>query len=167
MRNYYSRIFTYISEYTVNRVCVMNFGLYVYTFVAKLFMMTGGRKLRQLRIRLGLNQKDFADKLDTSQGEVSRQEKATYLKPAFIKKVVREYPEFKPVDFEPDSVAEEDVVEYRRKPLISIDISHFEEQMRTMKNEMHQLQDEVSFLKELILQISGSDHKRENELTTG
>ena len=66
-----------------------------------------------------------------------------------------------------DNMAEDSLASYGKKGLISIDVSHFEEQLKSMKSEMKIMQKEISFLRELILQQKESDKVVKEELTTG
>lgn len=66
-----------------------------------------------------------------------------------------------------DNMAEDSLASYGKKGLISIDVSHFEEQLKSMKSEMKMMQKEMSFLKELILQQKESYKDVKEELITG
>ena len=66
-----------------------------------------------------------------------------------------------------DNMAEDSLASYGKNGLISIDVSHFEEQLKSMKSEMKMMQKEMSFLKELILQQKESYKDVKEELITG
>ena len=128
--------------------------------------MTPGSRLKSLLVARGISQKELAADLGVNETSISQIVRGHRQNWDLIRKIAHQLNVS--IDyFDGDAADElhEEAAAYKRKPLISIDLSHFEEKMQRMDDEMTRLEKEVAFLRELILKQTGASADNKEPVT--